>query len=63
MKELCKCCGKPLEWAETYETEVGFEKGYIIEKQIWSCEHCNKDYIIEKQGYIKDVDIITFEEA
>lgn len=63
MEELCKCCGKPLEWADTYRTEGGLEEGYIIENQIWTCEQCNKDYIITKQGYIKDVDIIAFEEA
>lgn len=62
MEELCKCCGKPLEWVDTYDTEGGIDS-CIIERQLWTCEHCNKDYIITKQGYIKKVDIIDFEEA
>lgn len=65
MEELCKYCGKLLDQTDTIDREGGINEGYIIERQLWTCEHCQKDYIIEKQIYIKDedVDIINFEEA
>ena len=61
----CRECGQPLEWEDTMDTSGGINEGYISERQLWTCNHCQKDYIIEQKVCLtdNDVDIIDFEEA
>lgn len=62
-KFLCKQCGKLLEWLDTVDWEGGIAEGSIRERQIWTCEHCQKDYIIGAEADIKNVNVRYFEEA
>lgn len=61
----CKNCGKPLEWADTFRSEGGIQEGYLIEHQVWTCEHCQKDWVITQQANFNenDVDITDFQES
>lgn len=61
----CRNCGHPLDHEDTMDTEGGINEGYIIERQLWCCPNCQKDYIIEQRADIGegDVDIIYCEEA
>ncbi len=61
----CKNCGHPLDHEDTMNTDGGINEGYIIERQLWCCSNCNKDYIIEQKIDISenDVDIIYYKEA
>ena len=64
MKELlCKHCGNPLEHCDTVDVDGDISEGYIIERQYWCCENCQKDYCIEIRGEIKESKIIYFEES
>lgn len=47
MKELlCKHCGSPLKWKETYDTEGDLLGGYLLEKQFWCCPKCQASYYV-----------------
>lgn len=61
----CKKCGKELEWADTIDHEGGIQEGYIIERQIWTCEDCDISYVIEQRADFQkqDVSTIYFEES
>lgn len=61
----CKSCGQPLDCVDTIDTEGGINEGYIIERQEWVCEHCQKSYVITQRADIGegDVDITDFEES
>lgn len=61
----CKKCGQPLDHEDTMDTEGGINEGYIIERQLWCCSHCHKDYVITQRADINegDVDITNFQEA
>lgn len=61
----CKNCGHPLDWTDTVDTEGGIQEGYIIERQVWHCHCCNKDYAIEQRADFteNDVDIINITET
>ena len=65
MELNCKKCGSPLEWADTIRNFGGIQEGYIIERQVWCCEQCKIDYIVEQRAEFleNDVNIIYFEEA
>lgn len=65
MEIKCKKCGSPLEFDDCYDTDGGLDDGYIIERQLWCCSNCNKNYIIEQKADIGegDIDIIYYEEA
>ena len=62
---ICKNCGHQLDWEDTIDTEGGINEGYIIERQLWCCSNCNKNYIIEQKADIGegDINIIYYEEA
>lgn len=61
----CKNCGNPLDCEDVMDTEGGINEGYIIERQLWVCSNCHKDYVITQRADIGegDVDITDFEEA
>lgn len=64
METKCKHCHNELEWEDTFDTEGGIQEGYLIERQVWTCPNCHKDYIIEQKATFleNDIDIIYFEE-
>lgn len=45
METKCKHCHNELEWEDTFDTEGGIQEGYLIERQVWTCPNCHKDYI------------------
>lgn len=63
VKFLCKQCGNPLQYEDTMDTEGSLEDGWFVERQLWSCEHCQVDYIIEQKGYFTGVQTLYFEKA
>lgn len=65
MNKICKVCGRDLDWEDTLDCCGGLLEGYVVERQLWSCEHCGRDYIIELQISVKpeDIEQIYFEEA
>lgn len=62
-KFLCKHCGDPLEWVDTYDVSGGLSDGYLVERQLWSCHRCDIDYIIEQTCELCKPQVIYFEEA
>ena len=61
----CKKCNSPLEHYDTIDTDGGLEDDFYVERQIWGCDKCSLDYVVEKQIKFnpKDVNIIYFEEG
>ena len=60
---LCKYCGDPLEWEDTYDVVGGLLDGHLSERQLWSCHRCDVDYIIEQECELCKPKVIYFEEA
>ena len=63
VKFLCKHCGNPLEYYDTLDTSGGLEDSYYMEHQIWTCESCQIDYIIDQVAELTNRKITYFEEA
>jgi transcriptional pleiotropic regulator of transition state genes len=63
-KMNCKKCGKPLSYEDTFDIEGGIEENCFAERQSWTCENCNTEYIIEKviEFNKKDIKTVYFEE-
>lgn len=47
----CPCCGKPLIYDDTIDTEL--VSGQYMEKEIYYCEHCERTFL--RQAYYKMV--------
>lgn len=62
-KFLCKQCGNPLEWEDTYDVSGGLLDGHLLERQLWTCPHCQKDYVIEQECELCKPQVVYFEEA
>lgn len=63
-EESCKKCGRPLIWEDTIDHSGGIDDGYLLEHQLWSCDHCKIDYIIDKKvEFVAKGKIVYFEEA
>ena len=43
MNKICKVCGRDLDWEDTLDCCGGLLEGYVVERQLWSCEHCGRD--------------------
>ena len=63
LKYLCKHCGDPLVWEDTYDAEGGIEEGWYSERQLWSCHRCDIDYVIEQCAKLTDLKTTYFQEA
>ena len=60
---LCKCCGNKITHEDTLDTYGCIEDGYIQEHQIWSCEKCKIDYVVDIYAKIIEPKITYFEES
>ena len=60
---LCKHCKKPLEYADTLDTEGSIDDGYIQEHQMWTCDHCDVTYVIDLWAKITNSEVTYFEEG
>lgn len=60
---LCKQCKKELYHEDTLDKSGSIRDGFIEEHQVWSCEYCQKDYIIDLYAEINDFKVANFEEA
>ena len=49
MELRCKKCGGNLIKEDTMDTYGGIDEDYYIEHQLYSCEKCGIDYIIDKR--------------
>ena len=65
MELKCKKCGGNLIHEDTVDTFGGLEEDYYIEQQLYSCEKCKTEYIIDKRIDVQesDIEITYFEEA
>lgn len=65
MELKCKKCGGNLIHEDTVDTFGGLEEDYYIEQQLYSCEKCKTEYIIDKRIDVQesDIKITYFEEA
>lgn len=63
VKFLCKLCGDPLEWEDTIDTEGGIEDKWYLERQLWVCKRCQKDYVIGLSVDITNPKVEYFEES
>lgn len=62
-KFLCKHCGNPLEWEDTYSISGGLLVERLIERQLWTCLHCDIDYMIDQECELCKPQVVFFEEA
>ena len=46
-KTKCPNCGEMMQWEDTLDVEGGLLEGYIIERMLFSCNNCNKDFITD----------------
>ena len=65
MELRCKKCGGNLIKEDTMDTYGGIDEDYYIEHQLYSCEKCGIDYIVDKRIDIQesDIEITYFKEA
>jgi len=54
----CKKCNNKLNWEDTHDAEGGVLEGYLIERQIWTCPHCQTDYCVSARINFCEKDII-----
>lgn len=60
MKDNLKCCncGNNLDLEDTFDFDGGIMEGYLIERQLWSCSRCQKEYIIIQRVDFEEGEII-----
>ena len=63
VKFLCKLCGDPLKWEDTIDADGGIEDKWYLERQLWTCRRCQKDYVIGLSVDITNPKLEYFEEA
>lgn len=67
MKEKIKCqkCGNTLEWEDTIDHDGGLWEEYLQELQLWSCSHCQIDYVVDAVVHFKpeNIAIIKIQES
>lgn len=60
MEDNLKCCncGNDLDLEDVFDHEGGIMEGFLIENQVWSCPHCQKEYIITQRVDFEEGQII-----
>lgn len=64
MELKCKKCGSVLSLEDVYDTDGGFDEGYIMKNRLYSCPQCMTDYAVgvSVPAPVED-NIVWFQEA